>query len=153
MTDPVIYTHDGYTAHGYIAAVAAQCPELRFEYRPVLSQDRAVIDHEIRNSDPRKQESLAAQVMAKHVQSWNLQRPESLGSEDMETIPLEVSDILCIAPTITDAIYQIVMGRVTSDEDPKLSDEERNEQTASAFDVALSGTSPEDHAAKNSETG
>ena len=149
MNDPVIFFHDGYTAHGYIKAVPRQCPEIRFEYRPVLSQDRAVMDREIANADPRKQESLAAQVIAKHVVSWDLKRPKATGSADMETIPLEVSEILRITPPVTDAIYSIVMGRLVSDEDPKLSDEDRDEQTASAFDAALSGTTPEEHAAKN----
>lgn len=144
-----IYIHDGYTIDGYIAASRGLCPDLRFRYRPVLSQDRAVIQAEIEKADPRKQESLAAQVIANRVESWDLQKPKALNSTETESIPLECSEILRIAPAVATTIYNILMGRSVCDEDPRVYEEDRNEATEQELQAAIEGTTPEAHAVKN----
>ena len=67
------YIHDGYTISAYISALPRLYPELRFSYRPVLSQNRAVIFRQIASiDDPRKEESIAAQAIKAQMIDWDL---------------------------------------------------------------------------------
>ncbi|MEQ8788877.1 MAG: hypothetical protein RIC55_21375 [Pirellulaceae bacterium] len=142
------YIHDGYTMHGYITAVPRLHPALRFTFRPVLSQNRAVIFRQIATADdPRREESLAAQAVKAQVIAWNLVNHHG-GS-----VPLEVSHILRMQPQLFNRLFRIVMGDEAGDEDPSIADEVRNRDVEADLAAALAGETPEEADSKNSPTG
>lgn len=139
------YFHDGYTVDGYIDGVDRLYPAVRFRFRPMLTQNRAVIDNQISLSrDPRKTESIAAQVICAQLEAWDLVKP------DGETIKLTVSEVLRIPPALMNRLYRVVMGMDPPDEDPDVPDAQRDDNADEAVTAALAGQTPEDAAAKNS---
>lgn len=145
------YFHDGYTADGYIAGVDRLYPSVRFRFRPVLTQNRAVIDSQMpAGGDPRKSETLAATVICAQLESWDMQKPKTMGSDELVAIELEASEVLRIPPALMNRLYRVVMGIDPPDEDPEASDDKRDNDAAEDIQAALAGMSPEDAAAKNS---
>lgn len=146
---PVLgYIHDGYTMSGFIAAVPRLYPALRFSYRPVLSQNRAVIFRQIASAnDPRREESLAAQAIKSQLVGWDLKDQKD------EPVAIEVSNILRMQPRLMNRLFRIVMGDEPGDEDPALADEQRDGAAESELSAALAGATPEEADTKNSSTG
>lgn len=142
------YIHDGYTVPGYIAASPRLHPALRFTFRPVLSQNRAVIFRRIANAnDPRREESLAAQAIAAQLLDWDLRDHKG------EAVAIEASQILRLQPRLMNRLFRIVMGDEAGDEDPLLTDDARDQDAESELAAALAGCTPEEADAKNSSAG
>jgi hypothetical protein len=142
------YIHDGYTMHGYITAVPRLHSSLRFTFRPILSQNRAVILRQIASAnDPRREESLAAQAIKAQLIDWNLTNHRG------EPVPLEASHLLRVQPQLFSRLFRIVMGDEPSDEDPSVSDSVRDRDVESDLAAALAGVTPEETDEKNLSTG
>lgn len=138
------YIHDGYTLHGYVAAMPRLYPELRFTYRPVLSQNRAVIFRQIASmDDPRREESIAAQAIKAQLIDWDLKNHKG------EAVAVETAEILRVQPRLMNRLFRIVMGDEPSDEDPLAAAAERDAQIESDLSAALAGCSPEEADSKN----
>jgi hypothetical protein len=142
------YIHDGYTMSGYITAAPRLYPALRFTFRPVLSQNRAVIFRQIAGAgDPRREESLAAQAIKAQLVDWDLKNHQG------QPVAIEVSSILRVQPRLMNRLFRIVMGDEAGDEDPTLSDERRSASSEGELAAALAGLSPEEADAKNFTAG
>lgn len=145
------YIHDGYTIDGYVSAAPRLYPDLHFTYRPVLTQNRAVIYKEMqRTDDPRKSETVAAQAIKAQISSWNLVK------QDGSAVPLEVDDILRVQPYLMNRLFRIIMGDEAPDEDPCLTDTDHAAGGSMGIESALAGAGPEEReaaAGKNSGTG
>ena len=108
------YIHDGYTREAYIQPHPRLYPALRFTYRPVLAQDRAVIYRHIeRTNDPRKEETIAAEFMRRQLLDWDVTNAGG------EAVALEVTNILRLQPRLLTRLFRIVMGDESPDEEPE----------------------------------
>lgn len=145
------YIHDGYTVAGYIQEVPRLYPAVRFVFRPVLSQNRAVVFREIqRANDPRKEETIAAEIIKAQIQSWDIL------DENGETLPIETSKILRLQPRLSNRMFRMIVGDEATDEDPAVTEAERNESSERELTAAMAGETPEATEAadaKNSGTG
>jgi len=135
------YIHDGYTRHGYIKAKERLHPALRFEYRPVMVQNRTVAFKRIEQAgDPRREEQIAAKTIQIHLECWDLLDHEG------KTVPSHVDHILRVEPNLFQKLFGVIMGSLVSDEDPGLGDADSqkklNDEDELAF--ALSGRMPGD---------
>jgi hypothetical protein len=142
------YIHDGYTLPGYIAAAPRLYPALRFTFRPILSQNRAVIFRQIASAnDPRREESLAAQAVKAQLVDWDLKDHKG------EVVPIDVPSILRMQPRLMNRLFRVLMGDEAGDEDPNLSDGQRSDAAEAELVAALAGCTPEEAAAKNYSAG
>ncbi|ANS03308.1 hypothetical protein [uncultured Mediterranean phage uvDeep-CGR2-KM19-C37] len=136
------YIHDGYTLKGYIAATPRLHPALRFDYRPMLTQNRSVIYRQIEQTqDARKEESIAAATVRSQLVSWDMVDHEGT------SVPLEVPHILRSQPMLFQRLFRIVTGSSPSDEDPESHADEQAEDAEQSLHDALAGTTPEEHEA------
>lgn len=136
---PLGYIHDGYTADGFIAESPRLHPSLRFTYRPMLAQNRTVVFREIAKcTDPRKEETLAAQTIKSQVLSWDLV------DENGKAVDLTVSNILRVQPRLLSRLFDVVTGTQASDEDPQRSSDENAKQAEDQLAAAFAGKSPEE---------
>lgn len=137
MHAPLGYIHDGYTRSAYIAARPRLHPELRFQYRPMLSQNRAVIFHQIAALEPDDAERVAAEAIRAQLVSWDLQ--DHTGSN----VAITVANLLRVEPNLAVRLFQVVTGRDATDEDPAWSQERSDELADKRLARALSGATPE----------
>ena len=143
---PCGYIADGYTLTAYLAEVPRLYPALRFTYRAVLAQNRAVIFREMdkaAETDPRKAESISAAAMVAQLVSWDLVDQKG------EAVPISASNILRLQPTLGVRLFRVLMGREAPDEDPAIEAVERNEQSSAQLAAALAGKAPEEADVKN----
>jgi hypothetical protein len=131
------YIHDGYTRKGYIAAKPMVHPELRFEYRPVLTPNRSVILHQMTTLEPDEVDRLAAQSMKAHLVWWDLQ------DHTGKSVDISVPNLLRVEPNLFVRLFEINLGRALSDEDPQWSEHQKDDRGRQALERALSGATPE----------
>ncbi len=142
------YIHDGYTRDGYIAAREGLHPAVRFKYRPVMPQDRAVIFRKIQVADdPRRGEEISAAAVVQSIEEWDIRK------QDGSLVKLATSQALRLVPSVIDRLFLIVMGSSGTDSDPEASIEDRAERADSDLEAALAGTTPEELEEKNSGPG
>jgi hypothetical protein len=142
------YIDDGYTVDGYLAAAYRLFPAIRFTYRPVMVGPRAVIARKMaEENDAAKAQAIAAEVLKKHVQKWDLKRRNG------ELVPLETSHILRMQPSLFNLLFRVVMGELACDEDPEAAQGAGADVTDRALAAALEGCSPEEYDSKNSQPG
>lgn len=133
---PAAFIHDGYTLDGFIAETPRLHPAMRFRYRPMVSQNIAVVNRELartRTNEPRKAEAICARTVWSQVTEWDVL------DHTGEGVTRTVDNILRIQPVLFAAIYQIVCGIRPSDEDPENIDAEADEDGERELDEALSG--------------
>ncbi len=138
------YIHDGYTKTVYIAAMEGQYPAVHFEYRAMLSQDRAAIMRKISvYGDARKEETLAAATIAEYVTAWDITKT---GGEDVE---VSTSETLRLAPVLMTKIWRIIIGSDSPDADPDATELEDEHNAEEDLKAILEDTTPEALDAKN----
>ena len=98
------YIHDGYTRDGYIAEVPRLYPALRFKYRPLVAQERAIVYDQIEKADVKTAELHGAQSIFARVASWDLK--DSKGT----TVKLSVESILRVQPQLEARVLSMVLG-------------------------------------------
>lgn len=145
------YIHDGYTVAGYIQEVPRLYPAVRFTFRPVLSQNRAVVFQEIQlTTDARKGETIAAELVKSQILSWDIVDHEG------NAVEITTTNALRIQPLLFNRLFKVIIGDRAPDEDPNVSAPQRNRDSEASLAAALSGETPEATEAadaKNSESG
>ena len=102
------YIHDGYTRRGYINAAKHLHPALRFEYRPMLLQNRSVIFRQIEQAhDPSREETVAARAVASQLKWWDLKDHKG------ETVAIALDHVLNVEPNLSVKLFQIEIGRAS----------------------------------------
>lgn len=130
------YIDDGYTRRGYVAPVDTVHPGLRFEYRPLLTTQRAKIRKSIELAeDEARAEAIAAEAIAAQFVSW------SLTDRRGNAVPIKPEHVLRVVPALFGSIWGIVMETRQSDIDPKWDDEEKAEASRRHLAEAL-GVNP-----------
>lgn len=137
MQQPLGFIHDGYTRQGYIAARKRLHPALRFTYRPMLSQNRAVIFHQMAAMEADEAERLAAEAVKAQLVSWDLKDHED------RTVEISVPNLLRVEPNLAVRLFQIVTGRDVSDEDPAWAERQKDHRHRQRLARALAGATPE----------
>lgn len=105
------YIPDGYTRKGFIRGVSRLFPDVKFIYRPILLAERAELNAKLALADAKQVEKLAADAVAKHVVSWDMQHEDN-------TLPIDAATILRLEPSLFDRLYSIIHGRQAGDEAP-----------------------------------
>ncbi len=115
------YIHDGYTMRGYVRGESRLHPSVRFTYRPLLTQDRAVVVRQISLArDPRQEERIAAQAIYGQLLDWDVVK---VVDSSAQSVPLEVDELLRLQPRLFNRLLRIVLGDEACDEDPLLCDD------------------------------
>ena len=145
------FIHDGYTRQGYIAERPRLHPALRFSYRPMLTENRYVILHQLDqiDADRKARARLEAETVMAYLVSWNL-----FGRQD-EAIDVTVPNLLRVEPNLFLKLRNIVLGIEVGDEDPEWPEDQKSERHKASLAAALAGQGPEDREAddeKNSAT-
>jgi hypothetical protein len=148
---PITHIHDGMTRRGYVTERKFQHPAVRFTYRPMLIQNRAVLFRQISEcKDPRKEQEYAARCIAAQVGEWDL--IDDFG----KSVPLTSAAVLRLEPNLFNRLFEIVTGTRVTEEDPQWTDDERRERDEQELERALSGCGPVEEAeaqVKNSAAG
>jgi len=140
---PPCYIMDGYTQRAYIRGLFNVHGPCRFDFRPALLQDRAVIYGEIaRTQDARKQEAIQAATIARYVSNWNLKKG------DGSPIAIDTKDILRLRQKLVTRIFTIVCGEEGGDIDPEADDFMTAAQIDDELTMVLAGSRPEEREAE-----
>jgi hypothetical protein len=135
------YIHDGYTMPGYIRERSRLHPAVRFTYRPLLTQDRAVVVRKISLArDPRQEERLAAQAIFGQLLDWDVIK---VADGSVQSVPLEVNELLKLQPKLFNQLLRIVLGDKACDEDPLLRDDPCIEENDSLLNGLCDATPAE----------
>ena len=118
METPSGYFFDGLELDGYVAEKPGCYPAVSFKYRPVLTQNRAVLMKLILDADPRKGEEIAAEFVERQLVSWDLSARLRADETDPQPVPIRAEHMLRLHPTLFNCIYRIIMGDVAGDVKP-----------------------------------
>lgn len=146
MSGVLGFIHDGYSLSGFICEVPRLHPALRFKYRAILAQNRAIIFREmdkVLETDPRRAETISAEAMRAQLIEWDLK------DKDGKPVEITTSNMLRVQPALGVRLFRILMGREAPDEDPATVAQERDAEASQALALALTGAGPEDADAKN----
>ncbi len=144
------YIYDGMTREAFIAAKDGMYPDVKFTYRPTLTQNRSTVAFEIAQSDPRKGEEIAAALVARQVVSWDINAKLAADSMNPEPVPIEVPHILRLHPALFNRMYRIVMCDDAGDVQPTGS-VTTEESTGGDLERALAGAGPEGEEVKQAK--
>ncbi len=136
---------DGYTEQGYIEAKPGLHGEFRFEYRPMLVEQRSRILRTMSEMKDEEQDVVIAKTMAERLVSWDNPKP------------IAVERTRRIQPVVFYQVWAIILGTSPSAMDPRWDDERKvegveNLMEASTADVPV-GVAQEVTAEKNSDAG
>ncbi len=140
------FIHDGYTRTAFIKAVDWLYPPTRIKFRPLLTQERAVVQSRVnRVNNPRQSEQHAAEAIFRQLVEWDLK--DSGGA----VVSIKLENILRVQPELMQRMYLIVMAIEGGDDDPQGASGE--EENANDLEDELAGkptVGPEAASAKNS---
>jgi hypothetical protein len=145
------YFHDGYTQHGYLAAVPRKHGALRFTFRPALVEERSQLTEAARALKPYLYDRRAAAFTAEKIVAWDL--------VDARQTPVPPSGeaLLRLQPDLFVKLHQIVAGWRVSDVDPTWPAAERERALDDELAAAEAGKPPgevrEERDAKNCSWG
>lgn len=122
---------DGYTENGFIAEAPGLHGELRFAYRPMLSEERDTIDRAAQASPVSQVHAMYRKALAMRLQSWS--------EVDDKGVPSPINDATLkrLRPTLFDKLYNTVAGYRASDADPAKS--KPASQVDGELEAALAG--------------
>ena len=119
------YIDDGYNRDdGYIAASKANeagarlYDALSFSYRVATRREWVTLDHKIEkvmrddSADPMAVETLAAEFVAAHLQSWDLKK------RGIHPVKITTDNVLNMHVVLFNRLYQIIRGNQLSDVKP-----------------------------------
>lgn len=108
------YIPDGYTEGGYISPADGFHGPLRFEFRPMLVDERALLYGEaIKRLPEDAQLKKRAQAVASRIKSWSLL--DAAG----QAVPVNVDRLLRLKPELFYKLLNVVIGLEASDVDPE----------------------------------
>ena len=104
----------------YIEAVDRLHPECRFQFRPILAEDRAAFIYRVgQEEDAKRAERIAGKALADHLVSW------SLGDD------VSPAKIMKLKPSLLARLVSIVLyARDPGDDDPTATDDEADKTTS-----------------------
>jgi hypothetical protein len=130
------YTHirDGFTRKGFIKEVAGLHGELRFNYRPMLPEQRNAVRRLVSGEKGDKGDVLLRTAIAEQLVDWSAENDEgrsiAIGPEGVRRLP----------PALYDRLYLIVSGMDASDPEPDATNEEETGYAANLRKAAETGT-------------
>lgn len=143
------YIPDGYTETGYIAEVPRIHGEVRFTFRPMLNEERAIVyGRRAKELSPRElEQQFAAEIVAR-VNEW------SLVQDDGSPLAITRENVLRLKPMLFQRLFQIVAGSDASDVDPTWPQEAKAEVADAKIEATLldrpAGAVLQEHREKNS---
>lgn len=127
------YIPDGYTESAYIRAVPRLYNELRFEFRPLLVDQRNIIADAAQKAPPDKADRILAAAVAKRLVSWSLVDSQGNG------VPIGEANVLRLKPALFSRVYFIVAGTDASDDDPTWTDAKKSAESSAILEAAIEG--------------
>jgi hypothetical protein len=126
---------DGYTEKAYIKAIPRIHGEVRFEFRPMLVEERSQLFEGSGKMSADLYERKSAKTVSQKIVSWSVTQ----GVIDGEEIPYPVSPVnfLRLKPALYQRMTSIIVGLDAGDADPLLSDGEKAEQIDEQYESAL----------------
>lgn len=143
MQNDCAFLHDGYTRKGFIGAVPGLFPEIRFTFRPMLTQDRSVMTDRLTKAKPEMADRISAEAVAARISEWDV--TDSRG----ELVPISMANVLRLQPSALGRLFAIVTGTLPTDIDPEWSAGEQEAEADEQLRFAISGTRPEEADTKN----
>jgi hypothetical protein len=115
---------DGYTEPGYLTAVPGKTVEMRFTFRPMLSEEKRALLEAVEKMKPTAEVIKIASELAERIKSWDL----ADGKQNI--LPITVAAVRRLKPSIFWSLWRIVSGDDASDIDPQWSDVEKERVVA-----------------------
>lgn len=142
---------DGYSERGYIASFPGLYGEMRFRYRPMLTEVRQRIVANMKGMTPDQEVVRTCELMSAQLVEWDLKDPKG------SPVPVSPQVTRRLKPSLLWKLWGIILGTEPSDHDDKADEEEQREQ-ARLVERAIEGPAPigtvrEEADAKNSEQG
>lgn len=132
------FINDGYTESAYLRPIDRLHGEVRFQFRPMLVEERALVFEKSGQVKQDDYERRSASLIVKKLVSWSLTVPDN--GED-KPLPITAINFLRLKPAIYTRITAIVLGLDTSDADPLLEQSHKMQQTDDVYESALNATS------------
>jgi len=132
------YIDDGQTRDGFVAPVERLHPALRFQFRPLLCTERAIVTEAVRNGSERDAMNTAAALIANRVTKWDLKKPSG------DLVPLTSEHTIRLQPTLLLKVYEILLGNRAPDPDPEGDGTDDPHKPTRDLQNLLSGKPPED---------
>lgn len=108
---------DGWTMDGYLEGVDHQVPEMRFTYRPLISEERSAFVDAQKGKPGAKQDQEIAKKLAERIKSWDLK------DQAGEPLPITVANVRrLLFPTFNRLSGIVVFGTQVCDPDPRWDD-------------------------------
>lgn len=136
------YTHirDGFTRRGFIKEIPGLHGELRFEYRPMLPEQRNAVRRLAGEAKGDKGDLMLRTAIAEHLVDW------SASDDAGKSVKADADGVRRLPPALYDRLYLIVSGMDASDPDPQATIEEESSYAATIRKAAEAGTAPGDQA-------
>ncbi len=121
------FIDDGYTETGYIAARDGMHGELRFTFRPMLSEEVDAVGSVLDQNNVARSHETIRGVLVKHLTSWSDERP------------INAASVRILKPALWNRLYLIVAGKQASDPDPKATPADRDEWLEDVLEAGRTG--------------
>lgn len=123
---------DGYTFDGFLEGVEHQMPDIRFTYRPLISEERSEFIDALKGKKGRDQDREIAKKLSERIKSWDLKDGRG------ETLPITRDTVRRLQfPTFNRLSGIVIYGSQISDQDPKWDEPDRDETHGKTADEAL----------------
>lgn len=129
---------DGYTELGYIKANGRFHGEFRFEFRPMLIEERGPLFAAAGKMAADAYSRKCAAEVAKKLESW------SLLDRQRHPVAISPANVLRLKPKLHDRLFEIVLGLASSDLDPTWDEQSKQEIAEQHYESAL-GVSPAEY--------
>lgn len=118
------YIPDGYVETGYIAARKKLHGHLRFQYRPVLIDERSLFLDEYQRLEVHRKNRRLAEFLTARLTSWDWMRPSPSKAGSQEPVPLNATEtpdeiLRHMHPLMFDQLFGIIIGQEAGDDDPQ----------------------------------
>ena len=110
MSEPT-YLHDGFTRKGYIKAVPGLHGPLRFEFRPLMVEERDAWMVQSSKAGPLGEAKATARIMASRLQAWDLKDAEG------KPVPRTAENVLRLPVHTYSRLVGIIAGHEATDLD------------------------------------
>lgn len=122
---------DGYTFDGYLEGVEHQVPEMRFTYRPLVSEERSEFIDALKGKKGRDQDREIAKKLAERIKTWDLKdgngAPLPINRETLRRL---------LFPTFNRLSGIVIYGSQISDQDPRWDEPDTDETHGKTADDA-----------------
>jgi hypothetical protein len=121
--------NDGYTEPGYLAAIPGKSVEMRFTFRPLLSEEKRKLLETVEKLKPVQEVVRIAEVLAENIKSWDVVDAKG------DAVPVNTTTMRRMKPSIFWTLWKIVAGDEPSDIDPQWTDAEKERVSGDQADA------------------